>query len=586
MSRKIPEMKISYFYFPLIFSAIFIFTHTLVAQQGNEQRARSIESELDAEKAREGANRDWELFMDLSKRVRFGALNRPRPANKSEEQIIAEQKYNQFIAENFLVPLVARLQKRDDSDIYRAGLAIYYFGERALGITTDSAQTLGKQIMEVAVKNENPGALYHYGSIIMWKENKELGVSYLKRAAELGHPNVDKVLGRIFPDDNLPVYEDILDKVFRAEIDRDELFQFAPDDHKDFHMGWILKKLDEKYHAAYQYLLGFEYAKFYLDKNRTTIYKSKALADGNVNAQRKQISSHFYKAIKDFKKILKKKDLRYKLGVNKLLGDIYSSRWFLGYDLNAAYQYYLTAAEAGNGVAQYNIGKLLYDEMLVPEHDRQAFNWLTKAYQNGQKDAIVVLAEMHEFGRGAEKDIALATAYYKEAFKIDEILAYRGLSRLDPNYIKDFPPKINLLWNTAPLMKAIEDSPARLKIIHICWRNQYDTLSYPHAYQLANLIRDYTNDQIQFFPTGISNLNELEALGFYGEAFKLGYPSGNQETMLTGVDRLIKQIDKRLSSNQMPITIIYQEEKEGKVIFNRNHEFREIKDKIEELLGN
>lgn len=58
------------------------------------------------------------------------------------------------------------------------------------------------------------------------------------------------------------------------------------------------------------------------------------------------------------------------------------------------------AAERGDSVAQYNLGRLYADGTEVPQNDRNAVEWWQKAAEQGQVNAQAGLGIMYATGRG------------------------------------------------------------------------------------------------------------------------------------------------------------------------------------------
>ena len=71
------------------------------------------------------------------------------------------------------------------------------------------------------------------------------------------------------------------------------------------------------------------------------------------------------------------------------------------------------AAEQGDSVAQYNLGRLYADGVSVPQHDRNAVEWWQKAANQGQVNAQAGLGMMYASGRGVPKDTQMALEWFR-----------------------------------------------------------------------------------------------------------------------------------------------------------------------------
>src|SRR5205814_7779204 len=89
-------------------------------------------------------------------------------------------------------------------------------------------------------------------------------------------------------------------------------------------------------------------------------------------------------------------------------------------DMAQAARWFRQAAEAGNPMAEYNLG-LLYSEQLFSEgkteadDDKQAALWLGKAAEHGVVAAQNNLGVLYADGRGVEKDLVQAYKWFSLA---------------------------------------------------------------------------------------------------------------------------------------------------------------------------
>ena len=75
----------------------------------------------------------------------------------------------------------------------------------------------------------------------------------------------------------------------------------------------------------------------------------------------------------------------------------------------------LALAESGNVYAQFNLG-LMYDEGIgVPENDKTAVKWYTKAAKQGEPSAQYNLGVMYNNGTGVPENDKTAIKWYTKA---------------------------------------------------------------------------------------------------------------------------------------------------------------------------
>ena len=76
---------------------------------------------------------------------------------------------------------------------------------------------------------------------------------------------------------------------------------------------------------------------------------------------------------------------------------------------------YRANAEAGDAVAQFNLGVMYANGEGVPVDDATAVKWYTKAAEQGDADAQNNLALMYDEGEGVPVDDATAVKWYTKA---------------------------------------------------------------------------------------------------------------------------------------------------------------------------
>jgi len=94
----------------------------------------------------------------------------------------------------------------------------------------------------------------------------------------------------------------------------------------------------------------------------------------------------------------------------------------------------LALAEAGDPIAQYNVatnydfGLVVMDTQIVEENQSMAFKWYDKAYENGNNDAIIRLADFLSEGIHCKQNIALAIELYQKEIENGDGLAANNLA--------------------------------------------------------------------------------------------------------------------------------------------------------------
>ena len=88
------------------------------------------------------------------------------------------------------------------------------------------------------------------------------------------------------------------------------------------------------------------------------------------------------------------------------LGVLYERGWGVPENDKTAVMWYTKAAEQGHASAQANLGTMYADGWGVPENDKTAVMWYTKAAEQGHARAQTVLGTMYANGEGVpENDV-------------------------------------------------------------------------------------------------------------------------------------------------------------------------------------
>ena len=87
------------------------------------------------------------------------------------------------------------------------------------------------------------------------------------------------------------------------------------------------------------------------------------------------------------------------------------------------------AAEKGHKKAQYRLGRCYDKGNGVPENDKKAFYWYSKAAAQGHAKAQYQVGKSYKSGKGAEKNITKAVEYFTKAAKQDNADAQFALGK-------------------------------------------------------------------------------------------------------------------------------------------------------------
>lgn len=107
------------------------------------------------------------------------------------------------------------------------------------------------------------------------------------------------------------------------------------------------------------------------------------------------------------------------------------------------------AAEQGDPVGQYVLGKLYLAGLGVPQDDGKAFGWIAQAADQDMVQAIEALAALHAGGRGVERDAARAIALFERAAAEGSVDAPYHIAMLMLEAGNDTPQVATLLEDAA-----------------------------------------------------------------------------------------------------------------------------------------
>jgi hypothetical protein len=101
------------------------------------------------------------------------------------------------------------------------------------------------------------------------------------------------------------------------------------------------------------------------------------------------------------------------------LGTLYAEGLLIPQDLYAAFELYKKAAEWGHLFAMYELGLMYLDGEPIPQDLALAFKWVQDAAKEGVTDAAFTLAWMYENGSGCNVDPMNAYTWYLIYSKTD-----------------------------------------------------------------------------------------------------------------------------------------------------------------------
>jgi G3E family GTPase/TPR repeat protein len=99
-------------------------------------------------------------------------------------------------------------------------------------------------------------------------------------------------------------------------------------------------------------------------------------------------------------------------------------------DLKLAFEFFKSAAELGNPMAQYNLASYYENGQGVVKDMKKAFSWYCKAADQGDAEAQHNVGLCYENGHGVEKDVNKAFEFYELAANQGDVMAQASLADL------------------------------------------------------------------------------------------------------------------------------------------------------------
>ena len=95
-------------------------------------------------------------------------------------------------------------------------------------------------------------------------------------------------------------------------------------------------------------------------------------------------------------------------------------------DATLAFDSYSKAADLNDPVGQWAVGRAYQNGIGVQKNYLQANKWIRAAYQNGNKDAGIDLAQSLQFGIGTNRDVSASNDVWKDVILTQKPEAYAG----------------------------------------------------------------------------------------------------------------------------------------------------------------
>lgn len=131
-----------------------------------------------------------------------------------------------------------------------------------------------------------------------------------------------------------------------------------------------------------------------------------------------------------------------------------------------AMQWIKKAAEQGNSIAQYNLGKLYYKGCLGKVDYKNALIWFTEAANNGSDEANNMLGVMYEEGKGVTQNYNTAYDYYLIAANAGNVAAQYNIGCLiEYNKVTSYRLDVTdaIMWFELAAKQGDKDAEKELK---------------------------------------------------------------------------------------------------------------------------
>lgn len=111
----------------------------------------------------------------------------------------------------------------------------------------------------------------------------------------------------------------------------------------------------------------------------------------------------------------------------------------LNADSSKACKWFITSAEQGHILGQYNAGICYIEGIGVNKNPKAAFEWFLKAANQGNLQSIYNVALAYHLGDGTKVDLQQAVIWYQRAIEKNDIPSMYGLGLIYTNGAVDIP---------------------------------------------------------------------------------------------------------------------------------------------------
>lgn len=158
----------------------------------------------------------------------------------------------------------------------------------------------------------------------------------------------------------------------------------------------------------------------------------------------------------------------------------------------------LSAAEAGYGPAQYQLGYRALSDITRPKNYPMAFQWFTRAYRNFYIPAFHQLGNLYEHGKGVDKDLETAFVLQRDAAKQGYAPAQLKMGQI---YFSDPQEPSHLALAKVYLMLAAAQGEKQAVTLLESVNNKMDKYSHQRAQLLlTNFLKDMSICQFDCRP--------------------------------------------------------------------------------------
>ena len=215
-------------------------------------------------------------------------------------------------------------------------------------------------------------------------DEKEEGVAWLRKAADLGYPTAMALLGQLCgnqcKDEEAHFWFDKARSAGLEGVDEEEQ-NYTADTYSQRRIAYIKYCIKVKDYAKVTDILE-------RDANNGDTEALYLIADFYINGMgEEQFGQDVERGLQIYQELSDKGDAN----AHYMLGQLYG-KGPIEHDYDKAMQYYLKAAEAGHPDAQYGVGYIYSDGFLGEVNKEEAAKWIELAVEQNQRDALFLVA--------------------------------------------------------------------------------------------------------------------------------------------------------------------------------------------------